>query len=315
MRQPNTSLGLLIMDASSSMNGHAESVRSAVNSYLHRVARNAGGRSIYVGVVSFSDEAKVLLQFTEISQARELTRFDTGGCTRLWATVDENLSFLLQQANSFSPLGPVSQDLAVTVAVFSDGDDTHRLPGYPDKLKRTSAQAAAYNWRLLSFGFGYNAKKLAHDMGFPSDWAQTEEASQDGIARTMTATADMTTLPPAYALAGFAGRDIMPLHEEPLPPVKDQPLDASWVSPSSPRDEMGTGNPDDGVHQSMFGGPVGNDHTLPPGYVYQPPEPPPAEHSDGIDHTLMPGDLDECQELPPGFKWPDHPDKSSPPGS
>jgi len=181
----NTTLSVMILDRSGSMAKFGKAPIQAVNSHLAGIKDAPPGSQQFCSVVSFADHMRVEIPLGHALQIRPMERFNAGGNTLLWETVDAVLGNLLSFIGKLDP--QLQKRLKVTVGVISDGEDNRSSKRYyPERLRETSANAQAMGWELLVFGIGVDAESLARDMGFPTDKASahTFEATEEGLAQS-----------------------------------------------------------------------------------------------------------------------------------
>ena len=176
----NKTLSIMFIDKSGSMQRFGQTPLDCLNNHLQTLQTPPDGREQYCTVISFTEEATVELPLTKVSNGLKIKSYEADGGTLLWETVYQTLKVFLQMHKNL----PDNDSLQVVVGVFSDGEDNWSFPErQPRKLKKIAQRALEFGWHLYSYGIGIDAKKLASDMGFPTDddHAKTVLATPEGL--------------------------------------------------------------------------------------------------------------------------------------
>ena len=183
MTRPNTSIGILIIDESGSMQQHGDAPPKAVDKAVDTLKIIADGRTYYIGIVGFSDIMRVLQQIKPVDKITALQGYRANGNTRLFATVLDVLTFLLGQL--VRAADRVAPDLSIAVGVFSDGAD-NLSQSAQGLLHETVASVRPRGWALQTFGIGIDSKRLAQLLGFDPDIAITVKPNAEGLDSATT---------------------------------------------------------------------------------------------------------------------------------
>lgn len=183
-------LSIIILDASPSMQKHGLVPQECVNEHFKAIRNPPDGRKQYCTVITFHDAAFVNIPLTPADQLADMNNYHTdGSSTLLWETVYQTLKL-------FSTAMPQTTNLKIFVGVFSDGgDNASDHERQPHKVKRMAQKVQALGWELFCFGIGIDGKKLAEDMGFPTDdkHVKTVAADEAGIREVTTHFSTETT--------------------------------------------------------------------------------------------------------------------------
>jgi len=172
----DTTVAMMIVDRSRSMGRFGEAPQDAINAYVHSLRES--GQNFYCGVTSFAGTTRVEIPLTAVGEIGKFDNYSTSAGTLLYATVNEALKECLALKQKMEA---DNRPLRVIIGVFSDGEDNLSPAGCQSDLQKASAFAIEAGFELLAFGIGIDAKELAYDLGFPSDYAETFEASEEGI--------------------------------------------------------------------------------------------------------------------------------------
>lgn len=189
MCQPNTSIGIMLVDASGSMLEHGQKPARSVDLAVDAL-RADGARNYYLGICSFADRLKVLQQVMPIARVAPVSGYAAHGNTRLFGSVLEVMGFLFTQATKAGDR--IAPDLSIAVGVFSDGADTSS-PTAKAPLQKLAKMVRDRGWNLQCFGFGIDSKWLAGLLGFDPDFAITVAASAEGMESATTTFANTMT--------------------------------------------------------------------------------------------------------------------------
>jgi hypothetical protein len=183
-------VSVLIMDASTSMLQFHDAPKSALNEFLIGLKYSPYADSISAGIVTFGDDAHVLVPVQPVTGIGQVD-YEATGNTKLYGTVLGVLKALLEVVG----LHPAN----IVVSVFSDGDD-NRSPEVQPELIRMSARVRALGWNLQATGFGIDAKRLAQALGFLDDpdhavsMAANEQSISSAVSRTTRLTISASML-------------------------------------------------------------------------------------------------------------------------
>lgn len=174
-----TTVSLMILDGSQSMQKFKEAPKEAVEGHIKKL-RDDPTRYYLCSVVGFADNSYVIVPLKPVDEIEGI-KYEPDGNTLLWKTVGDVLEQLLKFYTS--QVRGLQEHLKVVVGVFSDGGDNRSPEGYLIHLKYLSEQALSYGWELMTFGIGIDAEALAESMGFPTDpdHAVTVEATEEGL--------------------------------------------------------------------------------------------------------------------------------------
>jgi len=195
--KPKT-LSVMIIDRSGSMQKYGGTPQKCVNDHLAAIKNPPDGREQFVTVITFADDAKIEIPVSPAATAQPLETYVADGWTLLWQTVHETLKLFCTLHRMNNPT-----NLKVFVGVISDGDDNRSDNTiYPKKTRKWAQIALDLGFELFAYGIGVDGKKLAEDMGFPSDdqHAFTLEAS---VASVQEATTHFTTRSTTHVHSGF----------------------------------------------------------------------------------------------------------------
>ncbi|MFA4846473.1 MAG: hypothetical protein WC654_08045 [Patescibacteria group bacterium] len=189
--EPKT-FSIMILDASGSMRSYGDVPQKCINEYLESLKNPPDGRKQYCTVVVFNDDYQAIIKPSLAAKVKPITNYCADGCTLLWETVYKALKNYRALYGIIQP-----ENLKIFVGVFSDGQDNKSFKDrQPRKLKAMAKAVQALGWELFCYGIGIDGKKLAQDMGFPTDddHCQTVEANDAGVqATTQHFTAATTT--------------------------------------------------------------------------------------------------------------------------
>jgi uncharacterized protein YegL len=178
--QNPTTLSILIVDGSSSMQLHGDAPQNAVNDYMNQIRTDTGTNHL-VALVIFNDEFRVEIPVTPISKMRRYNTYRAEGNTLLYRSVKRVLEGVV---DAWDVLSEAEQrNLQIYVFVISDGAD-NKSPArdYPQALVEYSERARRDGWKLACYGLGVSGQLLAQAMGFDPDLAETFEASEIRVA-------------------------------------------------------------------------------------------------------------------------------------
>jgi len=184
-------LSILILDASGSMGRHGDAPQVAVNKNTAGLKADKERRH-FASLVTFADTYTINFPLMPIEEVPEFTDYKAGGNTLLYRTVKRVLQSLHNLWKNLTPRQ--RQMLRIVVTVISDGDD-NRSPKrlYPAVLRDFSMVGRQYGWTLQAFGLGIDGKRLARDMGFDLNLAETLDADQQSIAQAVDIHTTRTT--------------------------------------------------------------------------------------------------------------------------
>ena len=240
MSRPGCVPVVLVVDASGSMTKRAQAVIESVRLAKETFNAMDDGRQYFLCIIQFNAEGHVSVGFTHSLTLPELF-YSPGGGTLLYSTVYEALAMLMA---ALDEVENPRDDLQVTLAVFSDGDDTMSPAADLPKLQGLArrAQTSAVNFQLQTFGIGIDAPHLAGVMGFPLEFATTVEASARGVTEAMETMTSHTTLPPGYAADPAASNEVFnPPPAPPLPPPMPPGVDNTMGTNKFPDDDDSSG--------------------------------------------------------------------------
>jgi hypothetical protein len=181
-------LVIIILDASMSMARFKNDVEKAINDYLNRL-RGDKTKKYVIGIVTFGSTYELSLPPTALDNINEFTDYKPeGDSTLLWQTTKRVLSSLVKAHEAL-----LKKPDVVVVGVFSDGEDNASpAHNYPLLLEHYSRHALMRGFVLQAIGIGIDGKKLAHEMGFPEEFAHTVDANQAGIHESSVCFANTT---------------------------------------------------------------------------------------------------------------------------
>ena len=193
--KPKT-LSVMIRDRSGSMAKYGDTPQKCVNDHLTAIKNPPDGREQFVTVITFADNAKIEIPVSPAATVQPLEAYLADGGTLQWRTVHETLKLFCTLHRMNDP-----KNLKVFVGVISDGDDnlsnkpTYPEEPYPKKTQKWAKIALDLGFELFAYGIGIDGKKLAEDMGFPSDdqHAFTLEASVASVREATTHFTKSTT--------------------------------------------------------------------------------------------------------------------------
>ncbi|HBP00409.1 MAG: hypothetical protein UU48_C0004G0060 [Candidatus Uhrbacteria bacterium GW2011_GWF2_41_16] len=183
-------ISLLILDASTSMQRHGDVPEKEVNRYLDALREDSANH--FASLVTFSDTYSLAIPLMPIGDIPRYKKYKADGNTLLWRTVKRALQGLDETWQQLS----IWQKLRthVVVCVMSDGED-NRSPrvNYPQAVQEYATRGRQNGWTLIPIGIGIDGRKLARDLGFNEDLAETVDASEAGIGKATTSFIDHTT--------------------------------------------------------------------------------------------------------------------------
>jgi hypothetical protein len=187
----DTTIAMMIVDRSGSMDRFGDAPQDAINAYIDSLRES--GQNFFCGVTSFADTAHVEIPLTAVGAIEKFDGYHPDGCTLLYATVQEALKECLSLKQKMSA---DNRPLRVIIGVFSDGQDNRSPEGCQSTLKHFSEQAIEAGFELLTFGIGISGNDLAESLGFPTDRAETVEATKEGIHQASECMTRMSIIRP-----------------------------------------------------------------------------------------------------------------------
>lgn len=195
----DATITVLIIDRSGSMQGKEEAVLSAVNNHLKAIKNPPDSREQFCTVITFADKYRIDVKLNHASQIQQMDSYNPNGSTLLWKTVYKTIKLFLEPYTALS--AEKRKKLKIFVGVFSDGEDNSSNESgqpalYPEKLQSMAKKALQKGFEFLTFGFGVDVKKIAGNMGFPTDdnHAFQFAKSTAGIAKAGEAFTHITTV-------------------------------------------------------------------------------------------------------------------------
>ncbi|MFA4846472.1 MAG: vWA domain-containing protein [Patescibacteria group bacterium] len=190
-------LSVLILDASMSMIRFGDAPRQCVANHLAAIKKSPDGREQFCAVITFNKHATLVVPLARADAISDSFRYQNDYGTLLWKTVHEALKSFCLYFRLHSP-----KNTKIFVGVISDGIDNQSNKGgqpgnpvYPEKTKKWSKRALELGFELFAYGIGVDGKKLAEDLGFPTDdqHAFTLEASVRDLTRSTRHFSETTT--------------------------------------------------------------------------------------------------------------------------
>ncbi|MEI7742105.1 MAG: hypothetical protein WCJ29_06470 [bacterium] len=182
-------LGILMMDRSSSMKVFGDTPRRALNEYLRELGKLPNHEAVSVGIFTFDAAVQMDVPISPVAKVPSMKHYDTGYGTRLYGTVFGVLGHMLPKIEAMLKTGA---DLETIVAVFTDGYDSVSRECLPE-VQHLAARAIQFRCKLIVFGIGVDAKAIAREMGFPEDLAIDVPATREGVRTATTRVTEIST--------------------------------------------------------------------------------------------------------------------------
>ncbi|MFA6537443.1 MAG: vWA domain-containing protein, partial [Patescibacteria group bacterium] len=154
-----TTISILIMDASGSMQDYHDVPQECLNKHLEGLKNPPDGRDQFCSIVGFNNEYFVLLPMTDAQQAPKITNYAPDHSTLLYKTVYHVIRWMIEMA-----VCKEDPNRHLIVGVFSDGMDNKSPPEYLEKLRKYASMATDAGIDLYTFGIGINGQALARKM-------------------------------------------------------------------------------------------------------------------------------------------------------
>ncbi|MEK7632580.1 MAG: hypothetical protein AAB473_02200 [Patescibacteria group bacterium] len=189
--QRKTTLSILMVDGSWSMDKHGNAPVVAVNNYLDQLREDRNTNHL-VGVVIFNDDFRVAIPVTPVHQVGRYTGYRACGNTLLYRSAKRVLEGV---ADSWDGLTEREQaNLSFYFTIISDGED-NRSPrkNYPEALASYAIRGRRDGWVLACNGLGISGQLLAQAMSFDPALAETFDANEAGIELATRRAGDLAT--------------------------------------------------------------------------------------------------------------------------
>ncbi len=181
-----TTLGLLVMDESGSMERFGAAPLEAVEGYVRGLQTGPEASRIAAAIVTFSSHGRVRVPATPARHFPSGFPYLPDGGTRLYGTVRDALAAALEQR-------PASIT-EVVMAVFTDGEDNRSSERTRQELVELAASAQQAGFVLLTFGIGIDGVAIARNMGFPIEHARSVPATRRAVVESMRYSSDVTSM-------------------------------------------------------------------------------------------------------------------------
>ncbi len=179
-----TVITMLIIDCSTSMRRHMETVRRELAELIRTLAADTNNRHL-ISIITFNGHIAIDIGLAEAGSVRERRTLNVGGGSRIHDATCGSSHMLLQFVyciQNISREHPVRAHLHL----FTDGDDRGSRQGTLLALPSQCAQMRRIGVHLSAHGFGIDTEALARQMGFPEETATSRDKDDHNIGLAFT---------------------------------------------------------------------------------------------------------------------------------
>ncbi len=177
-RKQPSSLVLMLLDRSGSMEQFGDTPRLAANECLQTLQAQPGVENAMGAIFTFAGGISLNVEPQPVKGIKPLTGYSAGGGTKLYEAVYGAL-YLATEYQTAAEVAGV--DVSVAISVITDGDDTASGPGIHDKLLRLAETARDKNYMLQCLGIGVDSERLSKLLGFQPGYARTVASTAQGV--------------------------------------------------------------------------------------------------------------------------------------
>jgi len=185
VRGANTTLALLLLDRSGSMDEYGQTPRLAANECIQTIQRVPGAENAKLAIFTFASDVSLDIKPQPVRSVQLLKSYQADGSTKLYEAVFIALFLALEHYAIQEKEGRKTE---VVISVITDGQDTASSPEYRLRMLQLVGQARKLNFKLQVIGIGVDSKQLAEDLGFQSKLAKTVAPTEQGVREAIRET-------------------------------------------------------------------------------------------------------------------------------